>query len=82
MKWIKSWIENSRYGENVLQLSEQEAYALARILGKTLKDYRKKLERLQDIHDSGEATERQETLLMQTEENVILIERFINIVEL
>lgn len=79
MKWIKEPIPFTGYYEQMLALDKREAALLARILQKPLKELRKRLERLDDIHESGEATERQENRRCETEEKVSLLEHFIAI---
>lgn len=63
----------------MLALDKREAALLARILQKPLKELRKRLARLDDIHESGEATERQENRRCETEEKVSLLEYFIEL---
>lgn len=80
MKWINEPIPGcSGYCDQMLALHKEEAVMLARIVQKPLKENRKRLERLNDIHESGEATERQENRRCETEEKVSLLERFIAI---
>ena len=53
MKWIKEPVPFTGYYEQMLALDKREAALLARILQKPLKELRKRLERLDDIHESG-----------------------------
>ncbi len=79
MQWIKEPVPFTGYYEQMLALDKREAALLARILQKPLKELRKRLERLDDIHESGEATERQESRRCETEEKVSLLEYFIEL---
>lgn len=79
MKWIKEPVPFTGYYEQMLALDKREAALLARILQKPLKELRKRLERLDDIHESGEVTERQENRRCETEEKVSLLEYFIEL---
>jgi hypothetical protein len=79
MKWIKEPVPFTGYYDQMLALDKREAALLAKILQKPLKELRKRLERLDDIHESGEATERQENRRCETEEKVSLLEYFIAI---
>lgn len=79
MKWIKEPVPFTEYYDQMLALDKREAALLARILQKPLKELRKRLERLDDIHESGEATERQENRRCETEEKVSLLEYFIEL---
>ena len=79
MKWIKEPVPFTGYYDQMLALDKREAALLARILQKPLKELRKRLERLDDIHESGEATERQENRRCETEEKVSQLECFIEL---
>lgn len=76
MKWITVFEDGKQ--SSFLRLDELEVKELAKILKKPFKEAQKKLEKYQDIHESGEATDRQETILLQTEEIVNLMDRIIN----
>lgn len=82
MKWIQEPIPCTGYNESMLALHEKEAAMLADVLQKPLKDLRKRLEQLDDIHESGEATERQENRRCETEEKVLLIEKFMDMISI
>ena len=77
MKWIADF-ENGKQ-QNFLRLDEAEVKKLVKILGKPYKESLKKLEKYKDIHEGGEASERQQNILMETEEDVSFMERFINV---
>lgn len=55
-----------------------EVKELARILKKPYKEAQRKLEKYMDIHESGEATDRQETILCNTEEILNFMKQIIN----
>ena len=62
----------------VLAFTQDEVKILVQILsGKVHADIKKKLEKYEDIHNSGEATERQENIRMKYEEQLSLIEYFL-----
>ena len=63
--------------ESVLVLSKDEVKRMLPFFKRCLKAERKLLERYQDIHESGEATERQENKLMKHEDNVLIMESVI-----
>ena len=63
--------------ESVLVLSKDEVKRMLPFFKRCLKTERKLLERYQDIHESGEATERQENKLMKHEDNVLIMESVI-----
>lgn len=82
MQWIKEPVPFTGYYEQMLALDKREAVLLAKILQKPLKELRKRLEQLDDIHESGEATERQENRRCETEEKVLLIEKFMDMISI
>lgn len=77
MKWIREPIPGcAGYTEAMLALNPTEAVILADALRKPLRELRKQLVRLDDIHDSGEATERQEARRCDISEAVTVLEYF------
>ena len=60
----------------MLALTPTEAAILADALRKPLREMQKQLVRLGDIHDSGEATERQEARRCDIGEAVTVLEHF------
>ena len=69
-------------GENwpVLALTQHEVGLIKDILkGKTRKDISSKYEKYKDIHESGEATERQCDLMDKYEEQLNFIDRIIGL---
>lgn len=69
--------ESSPY---MVSLRPEEAKVLAKLLGKVHQNLQKKLEKYRDILESGEATERQQTILFDTEEQLDVVERFITLI--
>lgn len=76
MKWIVDFEEGKQ--RHFLRLDELEVKELIKILKDPYKKALKKLGKYQDIHESGEATERQENILIETEETVRLMDQIIN----
>lgn len=77
MKWIREPIPGcAGYTEAMLALTPTEAAILADALRKPLREMQKQLVRLGDIHDSGEATERQEARRCDIGEAVTVLEHF------
>lgn len=77
MKWIREPIPGcAGYTEAMLALNPAEAVILADALRKPLRELQKQLARLDDIHDSGEATERQESRRCDISEAVTVLEYF------
>lgn len=77
MKWIKEPIPGcAGYTEAMLALNPTEAMILANVLRKPLRELQKQLARLDDIHDSGEASERQEARRCDIGEVITVLEYF------
>lgn len=80
MKWIHEPIPGcAGYTEEMIALKPREATILSKALRRPLREFRKRLELLNDIHESGEATERQETRRFDLDDIVSTIERFIEL---
>lgn len=60
MKWINEPIKGvAGYTEQMFALSKEEIDTLKPVFEKSYKEYKKKLDKLEDIRQSGEMTERQ-----------------------
>lgn len=59
-------------------LSAREADRLARLMPKTQRALKRKLEKYRDIQESGEATSRQQTVLCEAEDELEIVEQFIH----
>lgn len=78
MRWIKyPKAECPMYSDTLLGLSTREVAILARVLRKQQGKCRKRWEHFNDIHESGEATERQETLRLEAEDELSVVDWFI-----
>lgn len=73
MKWINEPGEPLQ----MLALRTDEAKQVSQLLGTIRKDIERKYEKYKDLHESGEATERQQNLMFEYEEKLTLIDRFI-----
>lgn len=78
MKWIKEPIPGTCYCDIMLALEKSEVKLLANILKKPLNEWRKRMDRLNDVHESGEATVRQENARMYAEEKVSLMKQIVS----
>lgn len=77
MKWVREPIPGcAGYTEAMIALNPDEAAIVANALRKPFRELQKKLARLDDIHDSGEATERQEARRCDIGEVVTVLEHF------
>ena len=68
--------ESSPY---MISLRPEEAKVLAKLLVKIHQSLQKKFEKYRDILESGEATERQQSILFDTEDQLDVVERFITL---
>ena len=75
MKWI--W-EPGETGQ-MLALRPNEAKAVAKLLLKQRNDIQKKYDHFEDLHLSGEATERQQNLMFEYEDILGVIDNFIEL---
>lgn len=75
MKWI--WEPGET--EQMLALRANEAKAVAKLLLKQRNDIQKKYDHFEDLHLSGEATERQQNLMFEYEDILGIIDNFIEL---
>lgn len=75
MKWIK---DPDTYNSDVLAISLYEAKIIAGLLKKARRDALKRYDYYKDLHEAGEATSRQQTLMLQYESLFELLNDFIN----
>ena len=79
MKWTHEPIRGTGYNQVMLALTPEEAGVIAEELRPALKSLKKKFDRLEDIRQSGEATEKQLDKWTILQEKIATIEEFINI---
>ena len=77
MKWIHEPIRGTGYNQVMLALTPEEAGVIAEELRPVLKSLRKKFDRLEDIRQGGEATEKQLDKWTSLQEKIATIEQFI-----
>lgn len=75
MKWI--WEPGEI--DQMLALRPNEAKIVAKLLEKQRKDTQKKYNHFEDLHLSGEATERQQNLMFEYEDILGVIDNFIEL---
>lgn len=76
MHWIYDRIDGVM--TSVLAIKPDELPALKRAVQQPLKKLRKKYDELQDIHESGEATDLQETKRSYLGQEIAQLENFLN----
>lgn len=77
MKWIHEPIRGTGYNQVMLALTPEEAGVIAEELRPVLKSLKKKFDRLEDIRQGGEATEKQLDKWTSLQEKIATIEQFI-----
>ena len=77
MKWINEPIKDTGYSESMLALTPEEAGVISEELHPVLKSLKKKFDRLEDIRQGGEATEKQLDKWTSLQEKIATIEQFI-----
>ena len=75
MEWTKKWIEGSTYRESVCQISTQETKALKLLVDKRIEHLKPLVAKYRDIHESGEATTKQENALANYSDELDYMER-------
>ena len=77
MKWIHEPIRGTGYNQVMLALTPEEAGVIAEELRPVLKSLKKKFDRLEDIRQGGEATEKQLDKWTALQEKISTINQFI-----
>lgn len=77
MKMINEPIKGTGYSESMLALTPEEASIISEELRPVLKSLKKKFDRLEDIRQSGEATEKQLDKWTILQEKISTIKQFI-----
>ena len=77
MKWIHEPIRGTGYNQVMLALTPEEAGVITEELRPVLKSLKKKFDRLENIRQSGEATEKQLDKWTILQEKIATIEQFI-----
>ena len=79
MIWINEPIKDTGYSETMLALTPGEVGIISEELRPVLKSLKKKFDRLEDIRQSGEATEKQLDKWTILQEKLSTIEQIIDI---
>ncbi len=77
MKWINEPIKGTGYSERMLALTPEEAGIISEELRPVFKSLKKKYDHLEDIRQSGEATEKQLDKWTALQEKISTINQFI-----
>ena len=77
MKWTNEPIKGTGYSERMLALTPEEAGIISEELRPVFKSLKKKYDHLEDIRQSGEATEKQLDKWTALQEKISTINQFI-----
>lgn len=77
MKWINEPIKGTGYSERMLALTPEEAGIISEELRPVFKSLKRKYDHLEDIRQSGEATEKQLDKWTALQEKISTINQFI-----
>lgn len=75
MEWVRS--RKGMEAETVLGINESEIKMLQSVLKQLVSRLQRKCEKYRDLRDGGEATDKQTTKLLECEERLELVERFL-----
>ena len=81
MKWIHEPIRGTGYNQVMLALTPEEAGIISEELRPVLKSLKKKFDRLEDIRQSGDATEKQLDKWTILGEKIGTVEQFIDLTD-
>lgn len=78
MKWEKQWVTGATQSKQVLQLEQSELPAIQRAVKQSINKLQLRYNRLKDIHEAGEATERQCTQMFALEHELEELRNFLS----
>lgn len=76
MKWEKEFDVRKGYNTEVLKLQKSELVILKKAVMPQLKKARAKYEKYRAIHDSGDATEKEQDMLFDSMDELSVLESF------
>jgi len=76
MKWEREFVDMTGYRTQVLRLEQSELAVLQKVLLPHLKKTRAKYEKYRAIHDSGEATEKEDDMFFEAMDELSVLESF------
>lgn len=77
MEWVR--ICKGLEAETVLGIDESEIKMLQSVLKQSVSRLRRKYEKYRDLRDGGQATDKQTTKLLECEEKLEFVERFLKL---
>ena len=73
------WIYEPGEPDMMLALSKRESKAIAKLLEKQRNSVQRKYDHFLDLHEAGEATERQQNLMFEYEDLLGIMDHFIEL---
>ena len=78
MKWDKTWVDGTSFGKQVLQLEQSELPPIQRAVKQAIAKIEPRYNRLRDIHEAGEASEKQCTQMFALEQELEELRNFLD----
>lgn len=81
MRYVREFIDNTSFTKQVLNIDKSDVVVLQKVIAASpyLKKLRAKYEKYLDIHEGGEATEKQEDKLIALREELQTLECFMKL---
>lgn len=81
MRYVREFVDNTSFTKQVLNIDKSDVIVLQKVIAASpyLKKLRAKYEKYRDIHEGGEATEKQEDKLIELEEELKTLDSFIKL---
>lgn len=77
MRWSREYIDQTSFTKQVLTVDKSDVVVLQKAVLPYVKKLRAKYEKYRDIHDSGDATEKQEDILIEVNVELERLEAFL-----
>lgn len=81
MRYVREFVDNTSFTKQVLNIDKSDVIVLQKVIAASpyLKKLRAKYEKYLDIHQNGDATEKQEDKLIALRDELETLESFINV---
>lgn len=81
MRYVREFVDNTSFTKQVLNIDKSDVIVLQKVIAASpyLKKLRAKYEKYLDIHEGGEATEKQEDILIALRQELATLESFIKV---
>ena len=79
MRYVREFVDNTSFTKQVLNIDKSDVTVLQKAVLPYLKKLRAKHEKYLDIHQNGDATEKQEDKMLALRDELETLETFINV---